>query len=125
MMLSGDEFVKELFGEKSLDPSPVGRMHSQSPPPMTLRAQSSPTSALETQVALVPSQLKVLANAVQGIVKHASSGRADTPRSSGKPPSSPGPFVFIVEQLLREKLKGQEAGKGWVRRSGVVTRWIS
>ena len=32
MMLSGDEFVKELFGEKSLDPSPVGGMHSQSPP---------------------------------------------------------------------------------------------
>ena len=90
MMLSGDEFVKELFGEKSLDPSPVGGMHSQSPP-TTLRAQSSPTSALETQVALMSSQLTVLANAVQGIVKHASSGRTDKPRSSGKPPSSPGP----------------------------------
>ena len=112
MMLSGDEFVKELFGEKSLDPSPVGRMHSQSPPPMTLHAQSSPTSALETQVALMSSQLNVLANAVQGIVKHASSGRADKPRSSGKPPSSPGPSSSSSSNLSGKNSKDKEPGKG-------------
>ena len=119
MMLTGDEFVQELFGDKSLDPSPVGRMHSQSPPPMMLQAQSSPTSALETQVALMSSQLNVLANAVQGIVNHASSGRADKPRSSGKPPSSPGPSSSSSSNSW------QKARKGWVGRWGVFTGWIS
>ena len=112
MMLSGDEFVKERFWEKSLDPSPVGRMHSQSPPPMTLQAQSSPTSALETQVALMSSQLNVLANAVQGIVNHASSGRTDKPRSSGKPPSSPGPSSSSSSNLSGKSSKGKKPGKG-------------
>ena len=112
VMLTGDEFVQELSGDKSLDPSPVGRMHSQSPPPMMLQAQSSPTSALETQVALMSSQLIVLANAVQGIVNHASSGRADKPRSSGKPPSSPGPSSSSSSNSSGKSSKDKKPGKG-------------
>ena len=54
----------------------------------------------------------MLANAVQGIVKHASSGRTDKPRSSGKPPSSPGPSSSSSSNSSGKSSKDKKPGKG-------------